>query len=183
MIETDKKVIDDFLHPIEFENIRWSVSSDLLLWNCTGVLSTGKDVKLRCPEQFNKQFVHNFDGDLEQHKLYKDQRQLSHTYNVILMPVLRRLDVDIKKVIKAKVNNNLATNEIMEYGFHIDTSEDCYTAIFYMNTNNGYTLFEDGDKVDSIANRVLIFDSSCRHSVSTHTDTTNRYVLNINWLK
>ena len=34
------------------------------------------------------------------------------------------------------------------------------TSIFYVNTNNGYTKFEDGSIVESVANRMLIFDSN-----------------------
>ena len=51
-----------------------------------------------------------------------------------------------------------------------------------MNTNNGYTLFEDGTKVDSIANRMVVFDGNTKHTGSTHTDDDRfRFVLNINF--
>ena len=38
------------------------------------------------------------------------------------------------------------------------------TGIFYVNTCNGYTLFSDGTKVESIENRFVEFDSSIEHT-------------------
>lgn len=55
------------------------------------------------------------------------------------------------------------------------------SAIFYINTNNGATILhhKDGDiRVNSVKNRILIFDGHTRHRVITQTDTNLR--LNIN---
>ena len=64
-----------------------------------------------------------------------------------------------------------------------ETSGKRKTAIFYLNTNNGYTLFEDSKKVDCVENRIAIFDSNKRHTGVTTTDTQSKVVLNINWLE
>ena len=81
-----------------------------------------------------------------------------------------------------KLNCNYPTDKTMEHGFHIDTEENSKTSIFYMNTNNGYTKFEDnGEIVKSVQNRMITFDSSIIHSGSSCTDEYNRLVLNINW--
>ena len=56
------------------------------------------------------------------------------------------------------------------------------TAIFYINTNNGYTLFKDGTKVDSVQNTMLIFDGSLDHCGVSCTDQKRRIVLNINYV-
>ena len=55
------------------------------------------------------------------------------------------------------------------------------TGIFYMNTNNGKTIFEDGEEIDSIENRMVVFPASKRHAGTTHTDTIYRCVINFNW--
>ena len=55
------------------------------------------------------------------------------------------------------------------------------TAIFYLNTNNGYTLFEDGTKIESVANRLLTFDANLPHTGTSCTDKQFRCVLNINY--
>ena len=51
-----------------------------------------------------------------------------------------------------------------------------------MNDNNGYTLFEDGTKVESKENRVVIFDSQMRHAGIPCTDEKRRVVINFNFI-
>jgi hypothetical protein len=55
------------------------------------------------------------------------------------------------------------------------------TIVFYMNTNNGYTEFEDGTKVESVENRIVFFDGSIPHNSSTCTDQKARAVISINY--
>ena len=52
-----------------------------------------------------------------------------------------------------------------------------------MNTNNGYTTFKDGTKVDSVANRMIIFDSELDHTGTTCTDQKSRVIINFNFLE
>ena len=52
-------------------------------------------------------------------------------------------------------------------------------ALFYLNTNNGYTILEDGTKIESIENRLAIFDNTVIHTDCSQTDTEGRLVLNI----
>ena len=54
-------------------------------------------------------------------------------------------------------------------------------ALLFLNTNDGYTKFEDGTKVESIANRMVIFPTNIKHTGTTCTDQQSRIVLNINW--
>ena len=53
--------------------------------------------------------------------------------------------------------------------------------IFYLNTNNGYTKFEDGTVVKSIANRLLTFPTLCKHTSSSCTDVEARVNINFNY--
>lgn len=64
---------------------------------------------------------------------------------------------------------------------HTDFECDCMTSIFYVNTNNGYTLFKNNQKVKSIENRMVIFKSSEIHSSVTCTDSKVRCVINFNF--
>ena len=50
-----------------------------------------------------------------------------------------------------------------------------------MNTNNGYTEFEKGDIVESVENRMVIFDSNLKHQTVTCTDEKIRIVINFNY--
>ena len=70
----------------------------------------------------------------------------------------------------------------MRSGFHIDFHyEHSRTAIFYVNTNNGYTEFEDGTKVESVANRFVSFAGDLLHRGVSQTDTKERVVINFNY--
>ena len=57
------------------------------------------------------------------------------------------------------------------------------TSIFYVNTCNGYTHFEDGTKVDSVANRLITFPTQTKHGGACCTDTVARIVINFNYHK
>jgi hypothetical protein len=57
------------------------------------------------------------------------------------------------------------------------------TAIYYLNGNNGYTEFEDGTKIETVSNRIVIFDGLKKHRGVSQTDTTFRYVINLNFIE
>ena len=55
-----------------------------------------------------------------------------------------------------------------------------YAALFLFAS--AYTLFEDGTKVQSKENRVVIFDSQMRHAGIPCTDEKRRVVINFNFI-
>ena len=55
------------------------------------------------------------------------------------------------------------------------------TSIFYVNTNNGYTEFEDGTKVESVENRLVTFSLNMKHRGTSCTDEKTRVVINFNY--
>ena len=55
------------------------------------------------------------------------------------------------------------------------------TAIYYVNSNDGYTLFEDGTKVESVGNRLVRFPTNIKHTGTTCTDANRRVLINFNW--
>ena len=66
--------------------------------------------------------------------------------------------------------------------FHIDYNFPHRVCIFYVNTNNGYTMFENGEKIPSVENQLATFDGSEKHCSVVQTDTPARYIVNINIL-
>ena len=50
-----------------------------------------------------------------------------------------------------------------------------------MNTNNGYTKFEDGSIVESVANRIVTFPANMKHLGTSCTDEKTRVVINFNY--
>ena len=118
------------------------------------------------------------------HVLYHADEPRSEFYN----PVQNIFKKYMKWTSMYRLNVNLCPKIGSTSNFHTDTNgkdneEVMTTAIFYLNTNNGYTEFESGERVESISNRLLEFPSSCRHRATGQTDTDKRIVLNFNYIK
>mgnify|MGYP000234622155 CR=1 FL=1 len=89
--------------------------------------------------------------------------------------------VEAKKCTRIKANLTFKTPTIEVTAFHNDY-DDIKTAVFYINTNNGYTEFESGVRVSSVENRVCIFDSNLKHRGTTHSEGGHqRIVVNFNY--
>ena len=89
--------------------------------------------------------------------------------------------VGAKKCERIKANLTFKTPTIETAPFHTDFA-DMKTATFYISTNNGYTEFENGVRVNSVANRVCIFDSNLFHRGTTHSEGDHqRVVVNFNY--
>ena len=89
--------------------------------------------------------------------------------------------VGAKKCMRIKANLTFKTPTIEPGPYHQDFP-DMKTAVFYINTNDGYTEFENGVRVSSVANRVCIFDSNLQHRGTTHTEGGHqRIVVNFNY--
>ena len=104
-------------------------------------------------------------------------------YIDLLDPIFVKLKV--KKLFKAKVNIRTRTSKIYRSEYHVDIIEKIEghkTAIYYLNTNDGYTLFKSGEKVNSVGNRIVIFDGHQYHCGTSCTDQNIRSVLNINFI-
>ena len=93
-------------------------------------------------------------------------------------------------LLRIKANLLTRTPNIIENTFHVDGAgypeerlKQLTTSIFYVNTNNGYTKFEDGTKVESIANRMVTFPSNMKHKGTSCTDERTRVVINFNYFK
>ena len=78
---------------------------------------------------------------------------------------------------------NLYSNQgkIIEHANHIDYSFKHKGALFSLNTCDGFTVLKDGTKIQSVANRILLFDPSQPHHSSTCTDAKIRCNININY--
>jgi len=88
-----------------------------------------------------------------------------------------------QSIVRIKANLLTQTPEHIVHGMHNDVFMPfALTAIYYINTNNGYTIFEDGDKVESVANRMVIFPANIKHSGATCTDKVRRVVINLNYI-
>jgi len=113
------------------------------------------------------------------HMLFRENQGISSDYYQYIVPLIEKINTPM--LIRVKANLGTVTPEHIEGGFHVDTKFKHKTAVYYLNTNNGYTLFENGDKVESLENRLVVFDSDAPHTGVSQTDTNIRCLLNINY--
>ena len=108
-----------------------------------------------------------------------NDRVIHEEYYDVLEPLISKLNV--KKFFRIKANLQTRTLFNRSGGYHIDKCPCPYTGVYYINTNNGYTKFKKGGKVKSVANRMVIFNSSLEHTGFSCTDEKIRIVINFNW--
>ena len=124
-------------------------------------------------EKYQFQFTHVFQ---ESNRIVTNESNWE-----ALIPVFALLD----PITFIRVKANLVTRQdkLVTHGYHVDTiTPCCVTAILYINTNDGYTEFEDGTKIPSVENSMVIFPSYMMHSGSTCTDVKSRMAININFI-
>jgi hypothetical protein len=161
------QVLDNFLNKDEFLQVKSLLTSNFFPWYKTKVLY-GQD--LNCSEDNNLQFVN---------VLYNQNTFVGSNNDFLNYFVYR---IPIRSLLKVKVNLTFKTSKIVEHGFHTDFEYgDSMTAVYYVNSNDGYTIFEDGTKVESIENRLCIFKSNTSHSGTTCTNSDCRIVINFNY--
>ena len=126
-----------------------------------------------------------------------DKFQFIHAFydnHMPMSPFSNELDSIINiiqpfSIVKIRAKLLTRTPEIVESTFHVDIplSEENLkqwtTSIFYINTNNGYTKFEDGTIVESVANRMLSFPANMKHCGTSCTDERRRIVINFNYFE
>ena len=115
------------------------------------------------------------------HWFYQLPYEINNNTMFMMTDILRILDPAI--LTRAKLNINYNTETIIEHGYHHDCDKSQMhifeSAVFYLNTNDGYTKFEDGSKVESVANRIVKFPASIKHTGSSCTNAKYRMVLNL----
>ena len=78
-------------------------------------------------------------------------------------------------------NNSQTPDSNIELVSYDDEVLPHNVAIIYLNSNDGYTFFEDGAKIESVENRCIIFPGNLKHAGTSCTDSNLRVVLNINY--
>ena len=113
------------------------------------------------------------------HLLYGRQTPLSPYYDKTI-PLLKKLEAVC--LIRIKVNLYPSTEILHEHAAHADFDFPHSGAILSLNTCDGYTKLEDGTKINSVANRILLFDASKHHCSTTTTNVPARINININYM-
>lgn len=124
--------------------------------------------------------ITSFDNEyMFTHNLIKDCKSNSDWAEPILSKIMEK--ISHQQIIRAKVNLYSKTDKIVVHPFHTDSDIEHKVALFYINTNDGYTEFESTERVNSNRNRILFFDGNKRHRSTTCTNSKIRINININY--
>ena len=112
------------------------------------------------------------------HTFYEEGKIISDFVNSIF-PILVLLNP--KRIIRVKANMYTSSVNLETHGMHKDLEVPCKGAVFYVNSNDGYTELEDGTKIESVANRILLFDPTKPHQSTNCTNDKVRVTINFNY--
>ena len=163
------EVIDNFLPEDDFINLQSFLLGEYFPWYYNDyVLKIPPYSSSNANAYTNYQFIH---------LIYKDGVK-SPVYFCV-EPFITKLKV--KDLFRIKANLNPKTSNHKYGGYHFDPYMKGKIGVYYVNDNNGWTQFNNGDRVDSIQNRMVIFDADLEHSSVTCTDKKRRLVINFNY--
>ena len=154
------KIIDNFLSKKNFTKLQSLILGQNFPW-------------------FYNDYIHHVeDGQFQYfHTFYSDEGEPSWQFSLLNDCLKELKPIRIKRI---KANSNPKTESHLMGGCHIDYP-NIKTSILYVNTNNGWTEFENGDRVDCIENRMVIFDSNLEHQGVSSTDQKRKVVINFNY--
>ena len=155
------KIIDDFLEQEDYELIRNVMMSN---------------------DSFHWQFADgcNYRGDGHHmfcHVFYAQWEPRSKFFS-ILKPILDKFEAI--SIVRIKGNLTMKTPERIDHGLHTDV-DDCITSIYYVNSNDGYTVTRSGERIKSEENTAFVFNSHLYHGSCNATDD-RRIVINFNFM-
>ena len=163
------QVIEDYLEE-EYFNHLYGMMTNQTMWQWNFQRNVAAETDQEEEDINNYYFVH---------PMYDYMDVVNPSTHQYFLPLLRGLD--IKCLHRSRVLMYVNQGKQIIHSRHVDMDESCTTALLYMNTNNGFTEFETGERVESIKNRLLLFDGSVKHSSSTPTDTKYRMLISVTY--
>ena len=164
------KVFDNFLPADKAKTIE-DVCVDDLIWT------------------FHKQKVYNDKrkpDDLSDyqftHMFYFRDKSKFYNLTIPIMDEVNKISTSgaIRRI-KANLEPYNSERRYSEFHTDYDHNPNMNVGIYYVNTCDGYTEFEDGDKIESVQNRFIWFPNTEKHRGVSQTNSKYRIVINFNW--
>jgi hypothetical protein len=113
------------------------------------------------------------------HLFYSDGMFNSQFSEKIIGPLSQVISA--RAFIRVKGNFYPRSDSVIENPPHYDFDFPHHGAIYYVNSNDGFTVLEDGTKIKSVENRILLFDPSTPHHSTNCTNQHGRININFNF--
>ena len=172
------QVIDNLLTSEQHKNLsQVMLKGGILPWKFNDrKVSMGQD------SVNNYQFTHVF---YSFHSVTGNTRHIVSKEIDVVKPLLDK--IGFVALHRVKANLEPVKSERYYSDWHYDVAinnKPCTfmtTAIYYVNTCDGYTEFDDGTKVDCIANRLVRFSSDIKHRGVSQLNSKVKCVINLNY--
>ena len=176
--QLDIRVKDNFLNYRDFiflkelffhDNTTWKVN-----WKIADTLEVSKE--------------DNYDDWFLGHHIYDENKPVSSSFNDVKTKLINKIaqleQADFAALTRIKVNFYPHTSVVNEHKPHKDNAQArrWRGAIYCLNTCDGYTGFSDGTKIDSVENRLILFDSTQDHFSTSTSNAQARININVNYV-
>lgn len=160
------KVLDNFLTDQEADYIEnLMVKTNDFPWFFNQGITWASNSRSSC----DYYFVH----------LFYSQYNINSNFYYLIEPIIDKLTP--AAIIRIKGNLYPSFEQQIEADNHVDYEFDHAGAIYFVNTNNGYTVLEDKIYIESKKNRLLLFQPHIRHRSVSCTDKSARVNINFNF--
>ena len=176
------EILDNFLEPDIHEQLGKSIIK-INKWQISSIdYESVHYENLNKPQPKNKnQMVHTF--------YFEPDAVLDRNTIGIVHPILSIIRPFV--VWRIKANLQYRTHKVDKNNYHTDIGailsdkrkKQWTTAVYYVNSNNGYTEFEDGTIVESVGNRFASFPANMIHRGTSCSDEEYRLIINFNYFK
>jgi hypothetical protein len=112
------------------------------------------------------------------HLLYSNSKPNSEKIE-LCSPLMEKLKV--KALLRAEAFMYFKTHKIEKIQPTNRYEFEHKKAIFFINTNNGYIVLNDKDKIEAVENRIVIFDSNSLTSMTNCTDKVYRATIEFDY--
>ena len=141
------RIYENFLEDNNFKLLQHLFMGSNFPWYYNDSIARGQNHEDEGPDGY--QFVHTF------FNIEKPFNCNAVKFRTLLDPIWTKLNP--RYILRVKANLRPRTEEHVVSNWHTDTSiVQAKTCIFYLNSNDGYTLFKDGTKVESVKNRLVL---------------------------
>lgn len=163
------KIIDNAVPPEEIQALHDLFHSPVFPWYLKNGVSRNDELDKEVP--YNYFFYHVF---------YSEEIVWSEYFEPILNLFVPHIG-EGRQIIRLKANLYPRTPTVVHHAPHNDHHSPVNGAILYVNTNDGLTVVEDGKKIESVSNRMVLFDAYADHNSTTCSDRNYRINVALNY--
>ena len=172
------KIVDQYIHPRDHEELQRVMSDKAFPW--TIAQRNGEmDINGYGNNPLNSQMNHWF-ADFRIAQFSPFFKYVLPIVNQSKVIAISRIQATLEFCNENHVESDFHYDLSMVHGIKEIPEPHVTNIVYYVNSNNGYTEFENGQKVESKANRAVIFPNTISYRGVSQTDTYYRAVINLN---